>query len=92
MSETQGRPVVSAVYVDGQYWPPNSVPPADVAAKITNPKVWGQDKAKTATVEAPTPPAPTKPAQEPSDMDGDNGGEDADADKVSAKKAPGRRR
>jgi hypothetical protein len=28
------------VHVDGQVWGPGDEPPADVAARITNPKAW----------------------------------------------------
>ena len=35
-----GEALVAAVYVDGVCWLPGSVPPPDVAARITNPMAW----------------------------------------------------
>jgi hypothetical protein len=37
---SDGQELTRLVILDGQVWPAGSVPPAEVAARITNPKCW----------------------------------------------------
>lgn len=43
---SEGRELTRLVILDGQVWPAGSVPPAEVAARIKNPKCWAPVEAE----------------------------------------------
>jgi hypothetical protein len=55
------RKLIANVHIDGNWYRPGEVPPADVAERITNPKAWDGDapapsdpvKSETQTVKQP---------------------------------------
>lgn len=47
-----GRKLATGVYIDGIYHEPGSTPDKEIAAKITNPKAWGNEPDTGADVDA----------------------------------------
>ena len=60
-----GRKLVATVHVDGVAYAAGSVPPADVAKRITNPDAWAKAEPET-------------PAEQPEQPEDGDGSEDAD--------------